>query len=206
MQKPSEYYSLKPPKIIDRALLKSLYTDRKLNCSQIAWLCDTDPVYIGKQLRICGIPLRGNGKRPQLRLRKKDKGGLCPLCGKDVKRRVEHHWWELPDYSPHAAWICRTCNILLKPSAFGIAESHVLPNFEKQGAYIQHRLYPRPSQPIKTRQYATTDTTVVAFRLNDKVYAAIQIKAAKKNLSIGDYLKELANKEALRSHHKKGKE
>jgi len=204
MPSPSKYYCLKPPKVVDQTLLKSLYTDKGLSCSQIAWLCDTDPVYIGKQLRIYGIPLRGNGKHPQLRLRKKDKRGLCPLCGKDVKRRVEHHWWELPDYAPHAAWICRTCNILLKPSAFGIAESHVLPNFKKQRDYIQRRLYPKASQHIKTRQHATINTTVVAFRLNDEVYAAIQAKAAKKNLSIGDYLKELANKEALRSHHKKG--
>lgn len=48
------------------------------------------------------------------------------------------------------------------------------------------------------------NTSTVSFRIPDKQYFAIQTKAAKKNLSIGDYSKQLVLREALRSHQKEG--
>jgi len=50
------------------------------------------------------------------------------------------------------------------------------------------------------------NTSTVSFRIPDKQYFAIQAKAAKKGLSIGDYSKQLVLREALRKHKKQGKE
>jgi len=44
------------------------------------------------------------------------------------------------------------------------------------------------------------NTSTISFRIADKQYLAIQAKAAKKGLSIGEYSKQLVLKEALREH------
>jgi len=48
------------------------------------------------------------------------------------------------------------------------------------------------------------NTATVSFRIPDEQYFAIQQKATRKGLSIGDYTKHIVLKEALREHKKQG--
>jgi len=49
-------------------------------------------------------------------------------------------------------------------------------------------------------------TTTIGLRLPDDFLEHIEVKAKAKKLSVTAYLKDFVLKEALRGHHKKGKE
>lgn len=72
------------------------------------------------------------------------------MCGK-VAKLLNHHW--CTDGKWYDCDICSSCNKLLIPSNFGMAESHCLPDFGTQQLFIARYLSSKTTS--RKQQYAT---------------------------------------------------